>query len=339
MLLQVPGYQLPLGVTAAGLHPPFILGAASAGAVGQAGVQSGLVSGLPAAACQFQQTALLPPPGARPGPPIFLSRSVTPGGSCVVTQPGWLAAPPQSHPAVSQHGQAAPGYSLPSQSGPVPPGSAQVLQVQFPPNPGHPLPPGLHHRGLGGPGPRPGEVPGFHGQPGGQGLLPPPPPYPLHHHHHHHHHHPAFQSGLQPSPPPAHLHLADHRVLHPPQLAGARPQRYQGGNNSRGRGGLGAGRRWRGPPPTPLLPAGPGVGPLQLPAGVNPGQLQPQAYPGFLLNVLAMLSNPNLHPELAANDVNEAENYEALLSLAERLGEVKPKGLPKSDIEQLPSYR
>ena len=37
--------------------------------------------------------------------------------------------------------------------------------------------------------------------------------------------------------------------------------------------------------------------------------------------------------------MTEAENYEALLSLAERLGEVKPKGLPKCDIEQLPSYR
>ena len=65
-----------------------------------------------------------------------------------------------------------------------------------------------------------------------------------------------------------------------------------------------------------------------------------QAYPpGFLLHVLAMLSNPALHPELGGADVTEAENYEALLSLAERLGEVKPKGLPKSDIEQLPSYR
>ena len=52
-----------------------------------------------------------------------------------------------------------------------------------------------------------------------------------------------------------------------------------------------------------------------------------------------MLSNPALHPELGGTDVTEAENYEALLSLAERLGEVKPKGLPKCDIEQLPSYR
>jgi len=97
---------------------------------------------------------------------------------------------------------------------------------------------------------------------------------------------------------------------------------------------VGGGRRWRGGPPAPGLLTGPPA-PLQLTAGPQ----VPHAYPGFLLNVLAMLSNPALHPELAANDVNEAENYEALLSLAERLGEVKPKGLPKSDIEQLPSYR
>lgn len=37
--------------------------------------------------------------------------------------------------------------------------------------------------------------------------------------------------------------------------------------------------------------------------------------------------------------VSEPENYEALLNLAERLGEVKPKGLSKTEIEQLPSYR
>lgn len=40
--------------------------------------------------------------------------------------------------------------------------------------------------------------------------------------------------------------------------------------------------------------------------------------------------------EEAAADV---ENYEALLNLAERLGEAKPKGLSKSSIEQLCSYR
>lgn len=61
--------------------------------------------------------------------------------------------------------------------------------------------------------------------------------------------------------------------------------------------------------------------------------------PGFLLHVLAMLSNAPLHSGPGGADVNEPENYEALLNLAERLGEVKPKGLSKSDIEQLPSYR
>ena len=35
----------------------------------------------------------------------------------------------------------------------------------------------------------------------------------------------------------------------------------------------------------------------------------------------------------------DQENYEALLNLAERLGEAKPKGLLKSEIERLPSYR
>ncbi|CAG0919278.1 unnamed protein product [Notodromas monacha] len=43
------------------------------------------------------------------------------------------------------------------------------------------------------------------------------------------------------------------------------------------------------------------------------------------------------HHPMAAD--TEAENYEALLSLAERLGEVKPRGLTRSEIEQLPSYR
>lgn len=44
--------------------------------------------------------------------------------------------------------------------------------------------------------------------------------------------------------------------------------------------------------------------------------------------------------ELGEESVNgEVENYEALLNLAERLGEAKPRGLLKSDIEQLPSYR
>ncbi|XP_059219551.1 E3 ubiquitin-protein ligase RNF38 isoform X4 [Stomoxys calcitrans] len=62
--------------------------------------------------------------------------------------------------------------------------------------------------------------------------------------------------------------------------------------------------------------------------------------PGFLLNFLAMfpLSPYNQH-ELNSTDSNETENYEALLSLAERLGEAKPRGLARNEIEQLPSYK
>jgi E3 ubiquitin-protein ligase RNF38/44 len=66
-----------------------------------------------------------------------------------------------------------------------------------------------------------------------------------------------------------------------------------------------------------------------------------QAYPpGFIIHVLAMLTNTPLQQTFGpGGDVSEPENYEALLNLAERLGEVKPKGLAKGDIEQLPSYR
>ncbi|CAG2062154.1 unnamed protein product [Timema podura] len=56
-----------------------------------------------------------------------------------------------------------------------------------------------------------------------------------------------------------------------------------------------------------------------------------------------MFSNPPLSPysqaELGSPDSSDTENYEALLSLAERLGEAKPRGLAKVDIEQLPSYK
>ena len=55
-----------------------------------------------------------------------------------------------------------------------------------------------------------------------------------------------------------------------------------------------------------------------------------------------MLSNPPLSPysqaELSSPD-SATENYEALLSLAERLGEAKPRGLTRAEVEQLPSYK
>ncbi|XP_012871433.1 PREDICTED: RING finger protein 44 [Dipodomys ordii] len=47
---------------------------------------------------------------------------------------------------------------------------------------------------------------------------------------------------------------------------------------------------------------------------------------------------PTISLDLEVDDM-EMENYEALLNLAERLGDAKPRGLTKADIEQLPSYR
>uniref|UniRef100_A0A1L8DTA8 Putative ring finger protein n=1 Tax=Nyssomyia neivai TaxID=330878 RepID=A0A1L8DTA8_9DIPT len=64
------------------------------------------------------------------------------------------------------------------------------------------------------------------------------------------------------------------------------------------------------------------------------------AYSGFLLNFLAMFPlSPYGQPELNSPDSPETENYEALLSLAERLGEAKPRGLARPEIDQLPSYK
>uniref|UniRef100_A0AAG5CUJ5 RING-type domain-containing protein n=1 Tax=Anopheles atroparvus TaxID=41427 RepID=A0AAG5CUJ5_ANOAO len=87
------------------------------------------------------------------------------------------------------------------------------------------------------------------------------------------------------------------------------------------------------------------------PALTHPQPLGPQpahvtlsattsAYSGILLNFLAMFPLSTYgQPELSSPDSNETENYEALLSLAERLGEAKPRGLARPEIDQLPSYK
>lgn len=49
--------------------------------------------------------------------------------------------------------------------------------------------------------------------------------------------------------------------------------------------------------------------------------------------------SPYAQHDLSSTESNETENYEALLSLAERLGEAKPRGLARPEIEQLPSYK
>ena len=84
-----------------------------------------------------------------------------------------------------------------------------------------------------------------------------------------------------------------------------------------------------------------GVPGLALPLQAAAASMLHSTYPPqFLLSVLSMLSTTSLQQMgLGGPDATEPENYEALLNLAERLGEVKPKGLAKSDIEQLPSYR
>ncbi|XP_043925296.1 RING finger protein 44 [Protopterus annectens] len=70
----------------------------------------------------------------------------------------------------------------------------------------------------------------------------------------------------------------------------------------------------------------------------------PPYYTNILPYFLSMLPmppatvGPTISLDLDVDDM-EMENYEALLNLAERLGEAKPRGLTKADIEQLPSYR
>ncbi|XP_076251079.1 ring finger protein murashka [Rhynchophorus ferrugineus] len=71
--------------------------------------------------------------------------------------------------------------------------------------------------------------------------------------------------------------------------------------------------------------------------------MTPARYSGFLFHFLAMFSNPPMSPfsqtDLSSSDSTETENYEALLNLAEQLGEAKPRGLAKLEIEQLVSYK
>ncbi|KAF7216484.1 E3 ubiquitin-protein ligase RNF38 [Nothobranchius furzeri] len=129
-----------------------------------------------------------------------------------------------------------------------------------------------------------------------------------HHHHHHHHHQPP--STLPPSTP---LHFLSHhdplsQELFTVPYPHFMPRRFQN-------------RRFRSPQTVPPSPY----------------------HPSFLPYFLSMLPvPPNVAPAISLEldvDDGEVENYEALLNLAERLGEAKPRGLTKADIEQLPSYR
>ncbi|XP_071515532.1 uncharacterized protein [Panulirus ornatus] len=178
------------------------------------------------------------------------------------------------------------------------------------------------------------------------------------------HHHHAQQ---QPTPPlvtpfPAHTHLHQLHHLHASSGSGAGARsasvemlgrglyrgpgqghvlgRMRGPRGSSG-SSLGGTRRssssWRGNTMPPAAPPPPPPPPLPSAAAAA------ATYPGILLHFLAMLSHPSLHQYSVVDPVPaeapDTENYEALLHLAERLGEAKPRGLMKTVIDQLPSYR
>uniref|UniRef100_A0A182HKN6 Uncharacterized protein n=1 Tax=Anopheles arabiensis TaxID=7173 RepID=A0A182HKN6_ANOAR len=118
-----------------------------------------------------------------------------------------------------------------------------------------------------------------------------------------------------PPPPPAH-----HQHHHP----GHHPTHHH---------------RPHAPPPPAALQAHPQPLGHPQPAHVTLSATT-SAYSGILLNFLAMFPLSSYGPpDLNSPDSNETENYEALLSLAERLGEAKPRGLARPEIDQLPSYK
>ncbi|CAL8330981.1 unnamed protein product [Merluccius merluccius] len=140
------------------------------------------------------------------------------------------------------------------------------------------------------------------------------PHHPHHHPHHHHHHHQQHQQHQHhhqtPSTPLQFLSHHDpmSQELFTVPYPHFMPRRITG-------------RRYRSQHTVPPSPY----------------------HPSFLPYVLSMLPvTPTVGPTISLEldvDEGEVENYEALLNLAERLGEAKPRGLTKADIDQLPSYR
>lgn len=100
-----------------------------------------------------------------------------------------------------------------------------------------------------------------------------------------------------------------------------------------------------GPPPPPMLVTPSRVSAM-VPAPAHPSHLAPVVPPSpLLLHFLAMVHAPPPAPYTPSSASSttagsaESENYEALLSLAERLGDAKPRGLTRQQLDQLPSYR
>ncbi|CAG03279.1 unnamed protein product, partial [Tetraodon nigroviridis] len=130
------------------------------------------------------------------------------------------------------------------------------------------------------------------------------------HHHHHHHHHHQGPSTLPPSTP---LHFLSHhdppsQELFTISFPNFIPRLF-------------ISQRYRSQQAVP-------------PSAYHPNFNLP-----YLLSILPM---PNVPPTINVElevESGEVEIYEALLNLAERLGEAKPRGLTKADIEQIPSYK
>ncbi|UXI19832.1 hypothetical protein NH340_JMT05775 [Sarcoptes scabiei] len=96
--------------------------------------------------------------------------------------------------------------------------------------------------------------------------------------------------------------------------------------------------------PTQTFSAGPGAPPNPVPGHHTSNAnlvYPPFSYRPLRTSFRDIADWPLFHnsPNLFNENVPDTENYEALLSLAERLGEAKPRGLNKSEIDQLPSYR
>lgn len=189
-----------------------------------------------------------------------------------------------------------------------------------------------------------------------------PPPPQCHGIHAHHHHHqpppPAYVSTVgvpapQPPPPPPQHHHYQHiqtartaEQLELEQLVGDHRHAIHHDLHQPLPLSVAAGPP-PGPPPLGLFALTAGAQGRRRPPPPSRARWHPLPGPapfgGFLLHFLTMFSNPPLSPfsqtELSSSDSTETENYEALLNLAERLGEAKPRGLAKPEIEQLLSYK
>ncbi|XP_066248420.1 E3 ubiquitin-protein ligase RNF38 [Euwallacea similis] len=177
-------------------------------------------------------------------------------------------------------------------------------------------------------------------------CLPPPPfaaapaPVPVPGHHQHYSLGPrpelAAELELLQRTDAHQAHLAPHPSIHVPQIQVPASAASLFLSDSRG-GPLDL-LRPRGPPHH-----GPRLAPPRAHRWHHPPIMTPARYSGFLLHFLAMFSNPPMSPfsqtDLSSPDSTETENYEALLNLAEQLGEAKPRGLAKLEIEQLVSYK